>query len=194
MSPGALFLSFSRAAWDQFAFAAAFMLFLMFITGKSSRERARIVIVAAAGLAVLALFIVALLSIGQVAELFRERATLDQSYDTGEIGRFGRHLLGFLLALDTPSGIGPLRFGRRFTEDPHNSYLNAFMSGGWVSGFCYLTLVLVTLVKGFRFVFVRTPWHATYIAVYAAFLGVASESLLIDSDHWRHYFLLLGVL
>ena len=189
-----LFLSFSRAAWGQFAFAAAIMLFLMFITGNSSKERVRIVIIAAAGFAVLALFIVALLSIGQVAELFKERATLDQSYDTGQTGRFGRHLLGFLLALETPFGIGPLQFAKVFPEDPHNSYLNAFMSGGWLSGFCYLTLALVTVVRGFRFVFVRAPWRATYIAVYAAFVGVAGESLVIDSDHWRHYFLLLGVL
>ena len=30
-------------------------------------------------------------------------------------------------------------------------------------------------------------------AVYAAYLGVA-ESAIIDIDHWRHYFLILGVL
>jgi hypothetical protein len=42
-------------------------------------------------------------------------------------------------------------------------------------------------------VFVETPWRSTYIAVYCAFVGVAAESAIIDSDHWRHYFLLLGV-
>ncbi len=35
---------------------------------------------------------------------------------------------------------------------------------------------------------------ATYLAVYCAFVGTAVESVLIDSDHWRHYFLLLGVI
>ena len=25
-------------------------------------------------------------------------------------------------------------------------------------------------------------------------VGAAAESVIIDSDHWRHYFLLLGVL
>ena len=34
----------------------------------------------------------------------------------------------------------------------------------------------------------------TYLAVYCAFVGAAAESVLIDSDHWRHYFLLLGVI
>ena len=32
------------------------------------------------------------------------------------------------------------------------------------------------------------------IAVYSAYTGMMIESLIIDSDHWRHVFLLLGVL
>ena len=189
----ALLLGFSRAAWGQFAFGAALVLLFTFATSLSTRERLRIVVIAVVGCAVLVVFLAAVLSIPQVASLFQERASFDQSYDTGHTGRFGRHVLGFLLALDKPFGIGPLQFAHIFPEDPHNAYLNAFMSGGWLSGACYLTLVLVTLVLGFRVVFARTPWQRTYIAVYAAFVGVAGESAIIDSDHWRHYFLLLGV-
>jgi O-antigen ligase len=189
----ALLLSFSRAAWGQFAGAAALLLLLTFVTTRSSRERMRIVSLTAAGCVVLALFIVALLSVDQVAELFKERASLDQSYDSGHTGRFGRHALGFLLALDKPFGIGPLQFAKFFPEDPHNTYLNAFMAGGWLGGASYLTLVLVTVAAGFRCAFIATPWRHTYIAVYAAFVGVVGESIIIDSDHWRHYFLLLGV-
>ena len=68
------------------------------------------------------------------------------------------------------------------------------MSGGWLSGCAYLTLVLVTVLIGLRFMFVVTPWRADYLAVYVAFVAIAAESVIIDSDHWRHYFLLLGVL
>jgi O-antigen ligase len=152
------------------------------------------VVVALAGLMFVALFLAALLSIDQVADLLKERASLEQSYDTGHTGRFGRHVLGFLLALERPFGIGPLQFAKIFPEDPHNSYLNAFMSGGWIGGFSYLILIVTTLVIGLRFVFVTTPWRSTYIAVYAAFVATAAESAIIDSDHWRHYFLILGVL
>lgn len=190
----ALLLSFSRGAWGQFAAAAALMLFLTFLTTRSSRERMRILAIAAAGSAVLIAFIIALLSLDQVAELFRERATLEQSYDMGHTGRFGRHVLGFLLALDRPLGIGPLQFAKIFPEDPHNAYLNAFISGGWLSGAAYLALVSISLVAGLRCVFLTTPWRNAYIAVYAAFVGAAGESVIIDSDHWRHYFLLLGLL
>ncbi len=58
----------------------------------------------------------------------------------------------------------------------------------------YLSLTLVTAVRGLRFVLVRTPWQPTYHVVYAAFLGVAGESAIIDIDHWRHYFLPGGAL
>lgn len=190
----ALLLSFSRGAWGAFAFAALLLMMLTFITSRSANERMRIVIIAVLGVVAFAGFIAAILSVDQVAALFKERASLDQSYDVGHTGRFGRHLLGFALALDTPLGIGPLQFSNIFPEDPHNAYLNNFMSGGWLAGITYFTLVLVTLVRSVRFVFVATPWRSTYLAVFCTFVAIAGESAIIDSDHWRHYFLLLGVL
>ncbi|MGP0091652.1 MAG: O-antigen ligase family protein [Xanthobacteraceae bacterium] len=190
----AIFLSFSRGAWGVLVFTAALMMLLMFLTTRSTGQRLRIVMVGFAGIAVVALFIAALLSIDVVAALFKERAQLEQSYDMGQTGRFGRHALGALLALDKPFGIGPLQFSHYFPEDTHNSYLNAFMSGGWLSGAVYPTLIAVTLLYGLRQVFVPTPWRATYLAYYAAFAGLAAESFVIDSDHWRHYFLCIGVL
>ena len=190
----ALFLSFSRGAWGQFAFAAAAMMGLTFITSRSVNERLRIVLVAILGVLAIVAFVAALLSIDQVADLFKQRATLDQSYDVGRYGRFGRYVQGAELALEHPLGIGPLQFSRYLTEDPHNTFLNSFMSGGWIGGFCYLTLTAITVMSGMRFIFVATPWQPIYLAVYAAYLGVVAESAIIDIDHWRHYFLILGVL
>ena len=189
-----ILLSFSRAAWGQFALTGAMALALTFLTTRSVNQRLRIVLMAMAGVAAMALLISALLSIDMVANLFKERMSLDQEYDVGQMGRFGRHVLGALLALDVPFGIGPLQFSKIFPEDPHNSYLNAFMSGGWLAGVCYPTLVLLTLAFGLRYLFVATPWQPIMIAVYCAYAGMMIESLIIDSDHWRHVFLLLGVL
>jgi len=191
----ALLLSFSRAAWGQFAIAALLLMGMTFATSRPPSERLRIVLIAMGGALVALFLLAALLSIGQIADLFKERATLDQNYDLGHLGRFGRYILGFDLMLDRPLGIGPLQFSKSyFSEDPHNTFLNTFMSGGWLGGFAYLSLTLVTAIRGLRFVFVRTPWQPTYHVVYAAFLGVAGESAIVDIDHWRHYFLILGVL
>jgi O-antigen ligase len=190
----ALLLSFSRAAWGQFAFAALIVMGLTFLTSRSANERARIALITLAGVLAIALFIAVLLSIEPVAALFTARASLEQSYDIGPMGRFGRYLLAVEFALDHPFGVGPLQFARLLQEAPHNVYLNSFMAGGWLAGFAYLTLTAVTVVMGLRYVLVATPWRRTYHAVYAAYLGVVTESLIVDSDHWRHYFLILGVL
>ena len=190
----ALLLSFSRAAWGQMAVTGLMVLLLTFVTTPSPSQRLRIVLLSIAGLAALALFLAALLSVDMVANLLKERLSLEQSYDVGETGRFGRHLLGALLALDVPFGIGPLQFSKYFPEDPHNTFLNAFMAGGWLAGVCFPILVALTLVFGLRTVFARTPWQSTAIAIYAAYFGVMAESIVIDTDHWRHAFMQLGVL
>jgi hypothetical protein len=189
----ALFLSFSRGAWGHFAASAALMLYFSFLTTSSNIERVRIVAVFIVGGVLIAFFILALLSLDQVADLFKERASLVQDYDAGHGGRFGRHILGALMVLDHPFGIGPLQFAKYLPEDPHNSFLNAFMAGGWLGGCVNFALVLITLFQGLRHVFVRTPWQTTYIAVYATFVGEVGESYVIDVTHWRHYYLIMGV-
>jgi hypothetical protein len=189
-----LLLSFSRAAWGQFALSALVVMAISIVTARSAGNRIRIVSIAIMGAVMGVIFLAALLSIPQVADLFSQRATFDQSYDVGHFGRFGRYVLGAELSLERPFGIGPLQFSRFFGEDPHNSYLNAFMSGGWLSGFAYLTLTAITLAAASRLLRADTPWRSTYQVIYAAYLGVAVESAIIDIDHWRHYFLILGVL
>jgi hypothetical protein len=189
-----LLLTFSRAAWGQFGLSALVIIGLSILTARSASQRIRIVSIAIMGAVLGALFLAALLSLHQVGDLFSERATLDQSYDVGHFGRFGRYMLGAELGLERPFGIGPLQFSHFFGEDPHNSYLNAFMSGGWLSGFAYLTLTAITLTGATRFLQADTPWRASYQVIYAAYVGVALESAIIDIDHWRHYFLILGAL
>ena len=190
----AVLLSFSRAAWGQTAYAAALMFALIFVTTRSPPQRLRIVLLILVGSVVLAAAIAALLSIDAVAQLFVQRASFSQSYDVGAQGRFARHFLGAIMALDYPVGIGPLQFNKYFPEDPHNSYLNAFMAGGWLGGVAYPALVFLTVGFGFRTVFIRTPYQQTTIAVFSGYFGVATESFIIDTDHWRHTFLLMGLM
>lgn len=190
----AILLAFSRAAWGGLAITSAFMLALMVLTSQSRAQRSRIVVMSVVAVIVVVMLITVLLSFDQIGEMFRQRASFDQSYDEGRFGRFGRHILGADMALDLPFGIGPLQFHNYFPEDTHNSYLNAFMSGGWIAGVCYPALVFVTVILGFRHVFVRVPWQRAYLAIFAAFLGTVGESFVIDTDHWRHFWMMLGAL
>lgn len=189
----AVFLAFSRAAWGLLAGVSIAVLFLMMLTASTHKQRLRIVIIAAGAVAVLAAALAVILSMESVSALFAERASLNQSYDSGRFGRFGRHILGAEMALDLPLGIGPLQFGRYFPEDTHNSFLNAFMSGGWISGIAYPLMIAFSVVLGFRVIRIRAPWQRAYLAIFATFLGTVGESFIIDTDHWRHFFLMIGV-
>ena len=190
----AILFAFSRAAWGGLAITAAFMLAMMVLTSRSYAQRSRIVLISMVAIVLFVLLIAVLLSFDSVADMFRQRASFDQSYDEGRFGRFGRHILGADMALDLPFGIGPLQFHNYFPEDTHNSYLNAFMSGGWLSGICYPALIAVTVVMGFRHVMTPVPWQRMYLAIFAAFLGTAGEAFVIDTDHWRHFWMMLGVM
>src|SRR5215472_769145 len=190
----AILLAFSRAAWGGLILTAAFMLGLMVLTSQSRAERSRIVITAVLAVLGAVLLLGVLLSFDSIADMFRQRASFDQSYDEGRFGRFGRHILGADMALDLPFGIGPLQFHNYFPEDTHNSYLNAFMSGGWISGICYPALVFLTVILGFRYLLVRVPWQRAYLAIFSAFLGTVGESFVIDTDHWRHFWMMIGAI
>lgn len=190
----AVLLAFSRASWGQLVACSAFMLILMYLTTPSPAQRARIVTVAIAAAICATLLLVVLLSFDSVSGLFKERASFNQTYDSGRFGRFGRHALGFQMALELPFGIGPLQFSNYFPEDTHNSFLNAFMSGGWVAGICFPALVFITVIMGFKLIFVRVPWQRAYLAIFAAFFGTVCEAFIIDVDHWRHFWMMLGIM
>ena len=84
-----LLLAFSRGAWAAAGVAVVLCLLISFLVSTSPKERLKIVVIAAAGTAMVAVVIIAVISIPQVRDLFQERASLIQSYDAGRFGRFG---------------------------------------------------------------------------------------------------------
>jgi hypothetical protein len=64
---------------------------------------------------------------------------------------------------------------------------------GWFGGLAYILLLLVTLIVGLRSAFIQTPWQIATITAFATFVGEVGEGMVIDTDHWRHFFLLLGM-
>jgi hypothetical protein len=189
-----LFLSFSRGAWGSFIFSSTVMLTLMFITSPSIRFRARLATLSIVTGGAVALLIGFLLSIRGITKMFTERAELVQSYDVGSGGRFTTQLRALGKMFDFPNGLGPLQYAKYFGIDPHNDYLNAFYTNGWIGGVTYPALVLVTLFVGFRALLVRTPWQPYLIAFFSAYLASICEGAIVGTEHWRHYYLLLGLI
>lgn len=193
LAVGVLF-SFSRAAWGHFIISAAMVFVCLFIFEATSRIRQRMLILMAAGFVLAVIGLGFALSIESVRELFLQRASFVQSYDSGETGRFGRQAYAFELALANPWGIGPLEFeNMRITEEPHNTYVKVLLTYGWVGGFAYMALVWLTLKRGFSALVSQKANRLLLIPTLSVFAFLVIESAIIDTDHWRHYFLVLGM-
>jgi hypothetical protein len=190
----ALLLSFSRGAWLHFAVSGFVLVVLAFLIVPSPKVRLRILGLSMFSLLALAALLAILLSFESVGAMFRERAQLIQSYDVGEGGRFSLQELALSTVLSFPNGMGPFEFARVHGLQQHNVYLQAFLVYGWSGAMAYFLLLLSTLWVGFRTALMRTPWQPYVVAAFAAFVGEVAEGFVIDSDHWRHFYLLLGMI
>jgi hypothetical protein len=189
-----LLLSFSRGAWFHFGLSATVMAVLTILSAPTMRGRLRIFSLAAGGSAALAVILVVLLSFPSIGAMFQDRAHLLQYYDVGEGGRFRLQELAVAALLKFPNGMGPFEFARVHGIQQHNIYLQAFMVYGWLGGMTYLLLLISTLLVGLRTALLRTPWQSYFITAFSTFVGEIGEGAVIDTDHWRHFYLLLGMI
>lgn len=189
-----LFLSFSRGAWGNLVLSTMVLFALTFITAQTSRQRARVVgfsvLIVVGAIAALAVA----LSFEAIREVFLVRASLQQDYDLGVQGRFGNQLRSIPLLLDMPNGMGPLRFRTYFPEDPHNTFINAFASYGWLGGFAFIGLFGATMLAGWQLVFRRTATQPYAVAIWSVLFVTLLQGIQIDIDHWRHVYLMLGLI
>jgi len=189
-----LFLSFSRGAWGVIFVSAITLYALLLMIEHSARMRLKLLVMGFAGLSLVALMIMVALQIDVVSQMFDQRAVVVQDYDGAERGRFARHAIGFQWALENPLGIGPLEFGLTLGEDTHNIWLKSLMAYGWIGFIAYLTLTITTLAGGARLVGRDRPWRPYFLCAYAAYVGHILLGWVIDIDHWRHVYLIIGII
>ncbi len=190
----AVFLSFSRAAWGLVPFTCIAAAYFAFVNEPRQLVRFRLVAYLLSGAAAIAVLVPLVISIPAVRDLYVQRAHVVQDYDDSRVGRFERHIQGFFLIQEKPLGIGPEQFGKRFGEDEHNMWLKGFTTYGWLGGFSYVILVIWTLAAGAPLLFKPRPWQAAFQCTYAVFIGHLFIHNVIDNDHWRHVFLMYGML
>ncbi|MFB2553888.1 O-antigen ligase family protein [Ensifer soli] len=188
-----VFLSFSRAAWALYLFCIAAMVLVMLIRERTGAFRLKILTLSIGGAMAMVVALVVALQFEQVSSLFSSRTQLVQEYDGGHLGRFERHRLGFLQAMEQPLGIGPMVFSTIYPEDEHNIWLKSLTSYGWLGFLSYFTLILWTIAMGFRFLLLARPWQPFLMIAWIALIGHTAIGTVIDTDHWRHFFLILGI-
>lgn len=191
----ALLLSFSRGGWVNALVALSVYGLLTLLGARTNWLRVKLI--SLAGVLVIAgagLIIVALAS-DSVSKLFDQRAAVSQSYDEGPEGRFGGQEKAIRHALENPLGLGALQFGGILhPEQPHNVYISHFLNGGWIGGVLYIALIIASLLLGFRSLLKRR-WETPLLPVaYASFAGLAVEGFVVETDHWRTFYVVLGLL
>jgi O-antigen ligase len=189
-----VFLSFSRAAWGMMVFVVLMVTAIAFIGNQSAKFRLRIILLSGTAVLLLLLALLIAMQIPSVSDMFFNRAKLVQDYDGARLGRFARHGIGYLMAMENPLGIGPLVFGQQLGEDTHNIWLKALLDYSWLGFAAYMALTWITLGIGFKLLLRSRPWQPYLICAYAVYVSHVFVGNIIDTDHWRHFYLLLGII
>jgi hypothetical protein len=189
-----IFLSFSRGSWAATVLAVGTLVGLTRITARAPAVRRRIAALSLATAVIGGVLVAGLLSIDSVREMLTIRAQVTQDYDEGETGRFGNQLRAIPMLLERPEGFGPLRFRIFFGFEPHNTYIGSFANGGWLAGLSFLGLVLATTYVGFHLSLRPSPYQRHAQIVATANFVLMLQAIQIDVDHWRHVFLIWGMI
>lgn len=184
-----IFLSYSRAAWGLTALSVAGIIGLSFLTELNFSKKSRIILIVFIGALFLFAAMMAALTLDAVTDILDQRLSLKKNYDDT---RFTQHAFGFDLAARKPFGIGALEFGKNFVQDPHNTYLKMLLAYGWTGFISYVLLVLYTLFLSVPLLFKTRPWQSLLQVSFIVWLGHIIIGGLIDTDHWRHFYVLNG--
>jgi O-antigen ligase len=135
---------------------------------------------------------------------FLEQRANKQSYDTQ---RFSAQGEGLRLARQNPAGVGPGQFeveeGQEGNNEivvgrpvsAHSTYVRVFAEQGFIGIIVFVALVAVTLMMAARSVAIgRDTYGVGSAPLLAAWCGLLLNSLVIDTLHWRHLWLVAALI
>ena len=183
---GVLF-AYSRAAWLNAAVATVTMIVAYSLRRGGGRKAAAIlvtlVVLAGAGS-------IALAATG--SEGFLASRAHFQSYD---VRRFAAQEEGLQLVQSYPFGIGPGQFELDVDYASHSTYVRVLAEQGFLGLFVMLSLLLATLGLAARNVVLgRDTYGIASVPLLAGFCGILANSAFVDTLHWRHLWLAVGLI
>ncbi|SJM89959.1 O-antigen ligase family protein [Crenothrix polyspora] len=190
-----ILLSFSRGAWFNLVMAATMYTILRLVTARSRADTAALIkIVSLVVIAIMVIAIWAVTTIDDIGQVFSHRAQLVQSYDKGSDGRFDAILIAINRSLIQPMGIGPGQASEVLALDPHNLFVHIMVETGWLGAFAFSGFIVVTLKEGFAVCMQPSKIQNICIVLFVCLLSTLLESMIIHSTHWRHLYVVLGML
>jgi len=190
----ALLLAFSRGAWANTLLSTAIAITLLFVAQTQLIARVKLICIVLIGGLLVGVALVNLSSIPALEQMIERRTNLFNSYDVREGGRFDTQSQLAAEVFANPFGYGPNRSNLITKSAAHNVYIKVFAENGWLGGAAWLGFSLLTVCVGLTYCLRPSLFRRDMIIVYAAIVGIVAEGLIIDTLHWRHFFLLLGIL
>lgn len=189
-----IYLTFSRGAWMATSISILVYGVIRYQVERSGQVRSRLLGIMVA-LCVLGMLVPVLSTLSEdAAGTFDNRfSSVAQSYDSV---RFTAQKIAIAITPTNPFGIGPDQAGAvlPFGVEPHNIYLHVLLEAGWIGAVTFYYFLILTMALGFACCYKRFDSQKDAIVVFASLVGILVQSLFIDSTHWRHFFLLMGLM
>ncbi|QUW23295.1 hypothetical protein JSQ81_07100 [Sporosarcina sp. Marseille-Q4063] len=180
-----IILSFSRAAWGNFALS--FFLYVIIVKREFLMKRIKtIFILLLIGLPCLIYFIQTPI----VEDLFSSRLMI-KSYDSD---RFTTQKEAIETGFINPLGIGPGHSELVFQYAPHSLYARLFTENGLIGILSFTIFFIYSTWKSFtNYWRSRGGYSVLFIVIFASLCGLAFNSFFIDTLHWRHLWIILAL-
>jgi O-antigen ligase len=180
-------VSYSRAAWLNLGVAVVVMLAVLPLRRGGTRRAGALLLTLVTCLGAAA----AIVTFTGSSSFFEERAHL-QTYDSQ---RFGAQRSGIELSESHPIGIGPGQFEYVVPIAAHSTYVRALAEEGVLGLVALSSLLIGTLVVAGRNVILgRGTAGLSSTALLAAWAGLLANSVFVDTLHWRHLWILAGLI
>jgi len=180
-------LSFSRGAWVNLTIGAAVVLLVLALRRGGGRKA----LVTLLLVLTLAGAVAAILAASGSQSFLLDRAGL-QSYDAT---RFSAHVVGIESAERYPLGVGPGQFESYAPLSAHSTYVRVVGEQGLAGLLALLVVLTSTLVMAVRNALAgRETYGIGSAALLGAWCGVLVNSLVVDTLHWRHLWIVAALI
>lgn len=184
-------LSFSRGAWGNYVAAFGLYVGLQFLGHSSKKLSKRDLIISITFLlGMIGGLLIFLHGNPQFLEMLDSRAAV-QAYDSD---RFTYQRIALEKGLTNFIGAGPGQTEVSVVgHSTHSLYLRLLAETSWLGLMGFFGLTILSLAQAFRGALrFEGEVKSLYVIIFASLIGILLNSAVVDTLHWRHFWLMLA--